>query len=75
MGGFGYHVARIIERHTIVNRAFTIEELRELSYNASDHAYPINAVHGTLRVENREDLEHRLRQRPYSQRIYTTDIH
>lgn len=57
---FFYFFVRIIERHTIVNRAFTIEQLKELSSNSTEHAYPIQAIHGTLRIETRKDIEERI---------------
>lgn len=66
MGGFGYHIGRILERHMIVGRAFTIEELQQLSSNASLYSFPIQAVHGILRVENRDQLLNRYNQYPSS---------
>ncbi|ODM98816.1 Fasciclin-1 [Orchesella cincta] len=67
MGSFGYHVSRIIQRHTIVNRVYTIEQLRELSTNASEQAYPIQAVHGLLKVVHKDDVDWKGRDRFYRQ--------
>lgn len=69
MGNFGYHVSRIVQRHTIVNRVYTIEQLRELSTNASDQAYPIQAVHGLLKVVHRDDVDRNGRDRYHRKSI------
>ncbi|XP_021951577.1 fasciclin-1 isoform X1 [Folsomia candida] len=68
MGEFGYHVAKIIERHMIVGRAFTIEQLHELSTNASDQAFPIQAVHGILRIESKDDVARKFANDPNHRR-------
>lgn len=57
MGGYGYHVGKIIQRHTIGNRAFTIEQLRALSNDTNEFSYPIQAIHGMLRVNHKDDVD------------------